>query len=111
LSKENRRGNSGREGGNDGINASEVAIGKRESMAYKSIVDQRLTLKYFQQGPNCSDTHNSHRASTVHLDEDNPFGIGEGESDVEEEDDWHDEETACQPTRPSEAMLIEVRLT
>ena len=87
-----------------------VVIERRgESTAYKSNVDQRLTLNFFQASSH-PNTHNSHRVPTV---EDNQFGVGNAESDVEKEGDWHDDvmpkDPVRQPTRFSEAMVIEVR--
>jgi hypothetical protein len=83
-------------------------------MAYKSFVDQRLTLNFLQASflPDRGDTHSTQGASTVLLDH-NAFNFNNVESDVEDEGEWHDElthkEPAGHPTRASEAKVLEVR--
>lgn len=78
-------------------------------------VDRHLTLNFFPASylSDRGDTHHTHRASTV-LVEHNLFGIDDGESEIEDEGDWHDDitskETTCQATKRFEAMAVEVHL-
>jgi hypothetical protein len=76
-------------------------------MAYKSLVDQPSDFEKFSASVHPvhnlarSNTNATKHASTVHPEENDVFGIGNLESDVEEEaGDWHDEPdiTECQPT-------------
>jgi hypothetical protein len=115
---EAREGDSRQGGGTQLVDVAidEVMIERRqrqqrgELMAYKS-VDQCLTLNFFLGSSFQPDTHNPQSASTALFNESIQTAIGNVESDVEEEADWHDEGdiAQCHPTRRSEAVLTEVR--
>lgn len=116
-SKENRGHALGTDGESERDDGIDVATGRRgKSLAYKSYVDQRLTLNFFQASfiPHRDDTHSTQRSSTDFINH-NAFDFSNVESEVEEEGDWHDDLTSKENPGPSmrvsEAMSSEVRST